>query len=141
MFCVREYFSVAPGWSELLKIGFGLNRGRPTSTWPKIKINAQKILPCKVTVRSVHWGPFYGTPILEFAHFAFPLYPIHTKQHGFLFENVYLISVLISLTSRGSLFGIQVFLESNFILWAKKASQAELLNIILKSRCPLTILS
>ena len=40
-----------------------------------------------------------------------------------------------------------VSLESKFfwnpilILWAKEASQAELLNIILKSRCPLTSLS
>ena len=74
MFLVGDYFSGAPGWSELLKIGFGLNRGRLTSTWPKIKINAQKILPCKVSVRSILWGPFYGTPVLEFAHFALPLF-------------------------------------------------------------------
>ena len=74
MFCVGDYFSGAHGWSEVLKCGFGLNRGQLTSSWPKIKINAQKILPCKISVQSVHWGPFYGTPMVEFAHFALPLF-------------------------------------------------------------------
>ena len=44
--------------------------------------------------------------------------------------------------NRGSFFGIQRFFSNPIlILWAKEASQAELLNIILKSRCPLTSLS
>ena len=58
------------------KIGFDLNRGHMTSALPKIKINPQKFLPCKIWHESVHWGPFYGTPMEEFAHFAVPLLKI-----------------------------------------------------------------
>ena len=72
------------------KIGFDLNRGHMTSALPKIKINPQKFLPCKIWHESVHWGPFYGTPMEKFAHFAVPLLQIFFQKFCNFFSKYFL---------------------------------------------------